>query len=93
MLQAMVNLASIYGNQGSWKQAEGLFAQVVELRSKVLGHTHADTVAAMEDLVLAYQSQGLLREADELRLRALGMDEGGFEDEDFTKLVDMIDIG
>jgi hypothetical protein len=34
-----------------------------------------------------------LQEADELRLRALGMDEGGLEDEDFAKLVDMIDIG
>ena len=65
----------------------------MELRSKVLGDRHADTVAAMEDLALAYQSKGRLREADELRLRALGMDEGGREDEDFAKLVDMIDIG
>lgn len=50
-------------------------------------------MAAMEDLILTYQSQGRLQEADELRFRALGNGEGALEDEDFAKLVDMIDIG
>jgi hypothetical protein len=47
----------------------------------------------MEDLIMAYKSQGRLAEADELRLRALGIDGGELKDEDFAKLVDMIDIG
>jgi tetratricopeptide (TPR) repeat protein len=92
-LQAMVNLASIYGNQGLWKQAEDLFAQVVEARSRLLGDMHPDTVAAMEDLILTYQSQDRLQEADVLRLKVLGMLEGGKEDEDLAKLIDMIDNG
>ena len=66
---------------------------MVKLRSGVLGDRHTDTVAAMEDLILTYQSQGRLQEADELRFRALGNGEGALEDEDFAKLVDMIDIG
>lgn len=62
------------------------------MRSEILGDTHADTVAAIEDLILAHQSQGQWQEADESRLRTLGTDEGGLKDEDFAKLIDMVSI-
>ncbi|KAK0218886.1 hypothetical protein IW262DRAFT_1228420, partial [Armillaria fumosa] len=40
ILQAMVNLALSYQNQGRWKEAEELQMQVLALQKKVLGEEH-----------------------------------------------------
>ncbi|KAH8761907.1 hypothetical protein BGZ57DRAFT_992576, partial [Hyaloscypha finlandica] len=36
-LTSIANLASIYRNQGRWKEAEDLDVQVIETRKRVLG--------------------------------------------------------
>ncbi|KAF1949884.1 hypothetical protein CC80DRAFT_598520 [Byssothecium circinans] len=41
----MANLASTYGNQGRWKEAEKLEVQVMETRKRVLGEEHPFTLA------------------------------------------------
>ncbi|KAH0558364.1 hypothetical protein GP486_004976 [Trichoglossum hirsutum] len=41
-LTSMANLASAYWEQGRWKEAEELFKQVIETRSRVLGAEHSN---------------------------------------------------
>jgi hypothetical protein len=40
-LTSMGNLASTYGRQGRWTEAEGLGVQVMEIRKRVLGGTQS----------------------------------------------------
>ncbi|KIW35747.1 uncharacterized protein PV06_11912 [Exophiala oligosperma] len=43
----MNNLALTYWNQGRWKEAEELEVQVREIRTRVLGGEHPDTLTSM----------------------------------------------
>lgn len=67
----MANLASTYRNQGRWNEAERLEVEVVELRRKMLGAEHPDTLTSSNDLALIYLEQGRFVEAEELRSQAL----------------------
>jgi predicted nuclease of restriction endonuclease-like RecB superfamily len=46
----MVNLASTYRNQGRWKEAEELGAQVMEAFKRVQGQEYRDTQASINNL-------------------------------------------
>jgi hypothetical protein len=52
----MNNLAR---NQGRWEEAENLHMQVLEMRKKVLGEEHPDTLESMADLAYTLKSQAL----------------------------------
>ena len=47
---SMGNLAITYWNQGRWKEAEQLEVQVMDMRTKLLGPNHPDTVKSMQTL-------------------------------------------
>ena len=54
----MGNLALTYSSQGRWKEAEELELQVIEIRKRLLGQEHLDTLISMGNLALIYSSQG-----------------------------------
>ena len=77
----MANLASIYRNQGRWKEAEELEVQVMETSKRVLGQEHPDTLTSMANLAHIWKSQGrgkeaidLMKEAERLQRDILGSD-------------------
>jgi hypothetical protein len=47
----MANLASTYRNQGRWNEAEKLDVQVVDMRKKLFGAEHPDTLTSMRNIV------------------------------------------
>ena len=62
-------LASMFGCQGRWKEAEELYLQVIEIRKRVLGVGHRHTLATMEKLASNYKTQGHSKEAEEVLLQ------------------------
>jgi Tetratricopeptide repeat len=62
----MANLAAIYGQQGRWNEAETLQVDVVELRKRLLGAEHPDTLKSMADLAATYRQQIRWNEAEAL---------------------------
>ena len=46
----MGNLALSYNNLGRWNEAEELEVQVMDMRKKLLGAEHPDTLISMESL-------------------------------------------
>ena len=44
----MGNLAATYWNQGRWNEAEQLEVQVMNIRKKLLGAQHPDTLSSMK---------------------------------------------
>jgi len=49
-LASIADLASMYRNQGKWKEAEELEVRVIEMRKRVLGEKHPDTLESMSNL-------------------------------------------
>ena len=48
-LSSMANLASIYRDQGKWKEAEALEVVVMEKSKHLLGEEHPSTLSSIED--------------------------------------------
>ncbi|KAL8907713.1 MAG: hypothetical protein Q9171_005754 [Xanthocarpia ochracea] len=70
-LTSMNNLASIYLNQGRWKDAQGLEEGVLETRKRVSGEEHLDTLISMNNLASTYWRQGRWKEAKGLQVGVL----------------------
>ena len=80
-LSSMAHLASTFGNQERWKEAEGLDVQVLEARKRVLGEEHPDTLSSMHNLAFTWKFQGFndkalgfMTECSERRKRKIGLD-------------------
>ena len=58
---------------GDWKHAEQLGVQVLDMRKKVLGAEHPDTLISMGNLASIYSSQGGWNEAEQLEVQVLDM--------------------
>ena len=58
---------------GDWKHAEQLEVQVFDMRKKVLGAEHPDTLKSMASLACIYSSQGKWNEAEQLEVQVLDM--------------------
>jgi hypothetical protein len=43
---------------GSWKEAEKLYVQVMETNSQIIGAEHPHTLTSMANLALTYWNQG-----------------------------------
>jgi hypothetical protein len=54
-LSSMENLAWTHLKQDQWKEAEELLVKVIEMRKKVLGEKHADTLRSMKILDYLYE--------------------------------------
>ena len=57
-LTSMAHFASIYRNEGRWKEAEELELQVMETSSRVLGLEHPNTLTSVASLALTFWYQG-----------------------------------
>ncbi|KAF2819853.1 kinesin light chain [Ophiobolus disseminans] len=84
-LTSMSNLASMYWNQGRWKEAEELGVQsqgrwkeaeelgvqVLQTMKRVLGDEHPSTLISMDNLASTYWNQGRWKEAEELEVQVM----------------------
>ena len=60
----MNNLAMVLRYQGKYGTAEERLRRALELRKKVLGPKHPDTLTGMSNLALVLRSQGKYEEAE-----------------------------
>ena len=67
-LVSMNNLASLFGNQGKYEEAEALYVSCFEMRKTVLGAIHPDTLVTMSNLAGLYESQGMYEDAFSITL-------------------------
>ena len=73
MLFRSENLASTYQNQGRWNEVEELEDQVMDMRKKLLGAEHPDTLTSMADLASTYRKQEKWNEVEKLEVQVLEM--------------------
>ncbi len=66
-------LATIYHDEGDNAKAEAIFAQTWEIRRRVLGPEHPDTLLSMTNLAAIYHSEGKYAQAESLGIQALDM--------------------
>jgi uncharacterized protein YpmB len=56
-------------SEGQLKEAEELKAQVLDIRKRVLGLEHPDTLTSMANLASTYSAQGQWKKAEELKVQ------------------------
>jgi eukaryotic-like serine/threonine-protein kinase len=78
-LNTMLDLGSVYSDEGKYAQAEALLSQTVEIERRVLGPEYPNTLWGMRILGNAYlleakyaQAEALLSQTLEIERRALG---------------------
>ena len=64
-------MALLYQFQGRYGEAEPLYKEALQVREKVLGKEHPDTLTSMNNLAALYESQGRYGEAEPLLKEAL----------------------
>ena len=72
---SMENLARTYAKRGYLKEGEQLGVQVLDMRKRVLGVEHPDTMKSMDNLARTYSKKGYLKEAEQLWIQVLDMKE------------------
>ena len=70
-LASMNNLAMTYSKQGRWKEAEGLFVQVMETGKRVLGQEHPHTLISMNNLASTLRKQDRWKKVEELEVQLI----------------------
>ena len=63
----MRNLGEIYRSHGRYAAAEPLLTRALEVRRRVLGDEHPDTLTSMSNLALLYENWGKPEKAAEWR--------------------------
>ena len=58
------NFALVFDENGDFNNAEQLEIQVIEMRKKLLGAEHPDTLASMANLASTYRNQGQWNKAE-----------------------------
>ena len=66
MLAGAPAVSKPYRYQGKYAQAEPLYTKVPEVRRRVLGELHPDTLSSTNSLALLYQDQGKYAKAEPL---------------------------
>jgi non-specific serine/threonine protein kinase/serine/threonine-protein kinase len=64
-------IGRVYRNLGLYPKAEPLLTKSVEIRRRVLGADHPDTLQSMDSLALFYQQAGRYGEAEKLQTETL----------------------
>ena len=67
------NFAAVMKENGDWNNAEQLEVQVIDMRKKLLGAEHPDTLSSMGDLAVTYRYQGKWIEAEQLQVQVMDM--------------------
>jgi eukaryotic-like serine/threonine-protein kinase len=70
----MNNLANIYSEEGKYAEAEPLYRQTLEMRRRVLGAEHPDTLQSMSNLAIVWNYQGEYASAEALYSDAVGIE-------------------
>jgi tetratricopeptide (TPR) repeat protein len=78
LARSLVNLASLYTDQGRYAQAEPLVSRALAIREKALGAQHPDVASTLNILAELQWAQGRNAEAEPLLKRALTIDEKAF---------------
>ncbi|KAF8246979.1 hypothetical protein K440DRAFT_661715 [Wilcoxina mikolae CBS 423.85] len=69
--QPLARLALFCYEHGRWKEAEELYAPVVDKRKRALGQEHPSTLVSMSNLASTIGSQGRWKEAEKLYLQVM----------------------
>jgi len=69
--QSLGNLADLYSDQRKPKEAESLYLRSLEIRQKVLGSQHPDTITTLDNLATLYTAQRRYLEAEMLYRRTV----------------------
>ena len=67
------NFTFVFRENGDWKNAEQLGGQTLDIRKRVLGTEHPDTIMSMGCLAKTYADNGKLKEAEQLGVQVLDM--------------------
>ena len=67
------NFAEVIEENGDWDEAEQLKVQVMDMRKRLLGADHPDTLTSMGNLAVTYHSQGKWNEAEQLEVQVMDM--------------------
>jgi Tetratricopeptide repeat len=67
------NFAFVMWENGDWKNAEQLEVQVMDMRKKLLGAEHLDTLSSMANIAVTYENQGKWIEAEQLQVQVMDM--------------------
>lgn len=78
LARSLVNLASLYTDQGRYAQAEPLVSRALAIREKAFGAQHPDVASTLNILAELQWAQGRNAEAEPLLKRALTIDEKAF---------------
>ena len=81
--------ALVMMENGDWKNAEQLGVQVVNIRKKVLGAKHPNTLRAMGNLAATYLNQGRWNEAEQVNVQVMDMSKKVLGAEHPNRLVTM----
>src|SRR5437016_3864913 len=71
----MNNLALSLGQQGKFAEAEAIDRQTLQLKEKVLGKEHPDTLGSMNNLALSLGQQWKFAEAEAMDRQTLQLTE------------------
>ena len=67
------NFEQVMRKSGDWNTAEQLNIQIIEMRKRVLGADHLDTILSMANLGTTYWNQERLKEAKQLDVQVMNM--------------------
>jgi tetratricopeptide (TPR) repeat protein len=64
-------ISHVYSDEGRWREAEKLRAQVMAIRIRVLGPKHVQTLSSMHNLAFTLRTQQRLKEAEEIETQVV----------------------
>src|SRR5271168_561668 len=67
------NFGLVMMDAGDWNNAEKLFVQMMDMRKKLLGAEHPETLTSMANLASTYGNQGRWNEAEQLVVQVMDM--------------------
>ncbi|KAF3074352.1 hypothetical protein CFAM422_003689 [Trichoderma lentiforme] len=65
------HIAFYFGGEGKWNQAEKFNIETTEIRRRLLGADHPDTLISMNNLASTFSEQGRWKEAEDLNLQVI----------------------
>ncbi|CAI7629154.1 unnamed protein product [Penicillium viridicatum] len=71
VFDSIAMLATAFGLEGRWKEAEPLQVQVMERQKAKLGEDHPDTLTSISDLASTFWNQGRWKEAEKLEVQVM----------------------
>ena len=87
-----IKFGQVMRESRDWNTAEQLYIQIIEMRKKVLGADHLDTLLSMASLAITYRNQGKWKEAEQLGIQVMDMKKRLLGEEDPHTLSSMADL-